>query len=87
MGRRGGLSHRRLLLDVGVGVAFAVLIGSCSSSCLPWTALAAVLLGAALAVRRLAPVVMTGLAVAASVVQVVSGNVAVVACAAYVPLF
>ena len=52
-----------------------------------WTWLAAVLLGAALAVRRVAPFVMVALAVAASLVQVVSGNVAWLACVAYVPLF
>jgi len=86
-GDSGGLSRRRLLLDVGVGVGFAVLVGLLQLQLLPWTALAAVLLGAALAVRRLSPVAMTGLAVVASVVQVVSGNVAVVACTAYVPLF
>ena len=86
-GDAGGLSRRRLLLDVGLGVSFAVLIGFVQLQLLPWTSLAAVLLGTAIAVRRLAPLAMAGLAVAASVVQVVSGNVAVVACAAYVPLF
>jgi signal transduction histidine kinase len=86
-GDAGGLTRRRLLVDVVVGVSFAVLVGFVQLQLLPWTSLTAALLGAALAVRRLAPLVMAGLAVAASGVQVVSGNVAVVACAAYVPLF
>jgi hypothetical protein len=44
-------------------------------------------LGATLAVRRVVPFLMVALAVAASVVQVVSGNVAWLARLAYVPLF
>ena len=86
-GDRDGLSRRQVALDMAIGTAFAVLVGALQLQLLPWTALAAVLLGAALAVRRLAPLLMVGLAAAASVVQVASGNLAVVADAAYVPLF
>jgi signal transduction histidine kinase len=64
-----------------------VVVGLVQTQLGAWTWLAAVLLGAALAVRRVAPFVMVALAVAASVVQVVSGNVAWLACLAYVPLF
>ena len=86
-GDAAGLSRRGLLVDLGAGATFAVLVGALQHQLLPWTALAAVLLGAALAVRRLAPLAMVGLAAAASVVQVASGNLAVVADAAYIPLF
>jgi signal transduction histidine kinase len=86
-GDADGLSRRRLLVDVASGMAFAGVVGLVQLQLLPWTPLVAVLLGAALAVRRLAPLAMAGLAVVASVLQVATGNVAVVACAAYVPLF
>ncbi len=86
-GEADGPSRRGLLVDVATGVAFAVVVGLVQTQMGAWTWLAAVLLGAALAVRRVAPFVMVALAVVASVVQVVSGNVAWLACLAYVPLF
>ncbi len=86
-GEADGPSRRGLLVDVATGAAFAVVVGLVQTQMGAWTWLAAVLLGAALAVRRVAPFVMVALAVAASVVQVVSGNVAWFACLAYVPLF
>ena len=86
-GDADGLSRRGLLLDVVTGAVFAFVIGLIQTQLGAWTWLAAVLLGAALAVRRLAPLAMVALAVAASVVQVASGNVAWFACTAYVPLF
>jgi signal transduction histidine kinase len=86
-GEADGPSRRGLLVDVAMGAAFAVVVGLVQTQLGAWTWLAAVLLGAALAVRRMAPFVMVALAVAASVVQVVSGNVAWLACLAYVPLF
>jgi signal transduction histidine kinase len=86
-GEADGPSRRRLLVDVATGAAFAVVVGLVQTRMGSWTWLAAVLLGAALAVRRVAPFVMVALAVAASLVQVVSGNVAWLACLAYVPLF
>ena len=86
-GEADGPSRRGLLVDVVTGAAFAVVVGLVQTQMGAWTWLAAVLLGAALAVRRVAPFVMVALAVAASVVQVVSGNVAWLACLAYVPLF
>ena len=60
------------------GARSRVLVGFVQArSCSPWTSAGRpVLLGAALAVRRLAPARDGGLAVVASVVQVVSGNVA-----------
>ena len=86
-GEADGPSRRGLLVDVVTGAAFAVVVGLVQTQMGAWTWLAAVLVGAALAVRRVAPFVMVALAVAASVVQVVSGNVAWLACLAYVPLF
>ncbi len=86
-GDADGLSRRGLLVDVGTGLAFAVVFGLIQTQLGAWTWLAAVILGAALAVRRVAPLVMVVLAVVASVVQLVSGNVAWFACTAYVPLF
>jgi signal transduction histidine kinase len=86
-GEAEGPSRRGLLVDVATGAAFAVVVGLVQTQMGAWTWLAAVLLGAALAVRRVAPFVMVSLAVAASVVQVVSGNVAWFACLSYVPLF
>ena len=86
-GEADGPSRRGLLVDVVTGAVFAVVVGLVQTQMGAWTWLAAVLLGAALAVRRVAPFVMVALAVAASVVQVVSGNVAWLACLAYVPLF
>ena len=85
-GEADGPSRRGLLVDVATGAAFAVVVGLVQTQMGAWTWLAAVLLGAALAVRRVAPFVMVALAVAASVVQVVRGNVAWVACLACVPL-
>jgi signal transduction histidine kinase len=86
-GEADGPSRRGLLVDVATGATFAVVVGLIQAQMGAWTWLAAVLLGAALAVRRVAPFVMVALGVAASVVQVVSGNVAWFACLAYVPLF
>jgi signal transduction histidine kinase len=86
-GDADGQGRRQLVFDLATGTAFAVVVGALQLQLLPWTALAAVLLGAALAVRRLTPLVMVALAIVASVVQVVSGNVAFVACVGYVPLF
>jgi signal transduction histidine kinase len=86
-GEADGPSRRGLVVDVATGAAFAVVVGLVQTQLGAWTWLAAVLLGAALAVRRVAPFVMVALAVAASLVQVLSGNVAWLACLAYVPLF
>src|SRR5689334_5534762 len=65
-GEADGPSRRRLLVDVATGAAFAVVVGLVQTRMGSWTWLAAVLLGAALAVRRVAPFVMVALAVAAS---------------------
>ena len=86
-GDADGVGRHRLAVDVAVGTTFGLVVGLMQTQLGAWTWIPAVLLGAALAVRRLAPVAMVGLAVVASVVQVVSGNVAWLACVAYVPLF
>ena len=86
-GDADGPGRRAALVDVAVGVAFAVVVGLVQLLLLSWTWPAAVLLGVALAVRRVAPLVMVAAAVLASVAQLVSGHVAFLACTAYVPLF
>src|SRR4029078_8307066 len=75
-GEADGPSRRGLAVDVRTGAAFAVVVGLVQTQLGAWTGLRAVRLGAALAVRRVAPFVMVALAVAASLVQVLSGNVA-----------
>jgi signal transduction histidine kinase len=79
--------RRQVLADVCVGAAFSAVMGFLQLQLSLWSSVAAVLLGAALAVRRRLLLGMVVLAVAASVVQVVTGDVAVVANIAYVALF
>jgi signal transduction histidine kinase len=79
--------RRQVLADVGVGVAFSVVMGFLQLQLSPWSSVTAVLLGAALAVRRRLLLCMIVLAVAASGVQVVTGELALVADVAYVALF
>jgi signal transduction histidine kinase len=79
--------RRQVLVDVCMGAAFSAVMGFLQLQLSPWSSVAAVLLGAALAVRRLLLLCMVVLAVAASAVQVVTGDVAVVANIAYVALF
>jgi signal transduction histidine kinase len=86
-GDTGPLGPRQVLVDVGAGAAFAAVVGLVQLQLSPWSSVAALLLGAALAVRRLLLTCMVVLAVAASVVQVVTGDLAVVADAAYILLF
>ncbi len=82
-----GPGRRAVLADVAAGAAFAVVVGLVQQLLLSWTWPAAVLLGVALAVRRVAPLVMVAVAVLASLAQLVSGHIAFVACLAYAPLF
>ncbi|MEO6511051.1 MAG: histidine kinase dimerization/phosphoacceptor domain-containing protein, partial [Nocardioides sp.] len=82
-----GPGRRAVLVDVAVGASFAVVVAFIQLQLLSWTWPAAVLLGVALAVRRVTPLVMVGVAVLASVSQLLVGHVAFVACTAYVPLF
>jgi signal transduction histidine kinase len=83
-----GPPHRRqVVLDVCTGAAFAAVTGFVQFQLSPWSSVAALLLGAALAVRRLLLACMVVLAVGASAVQVVTGDLAVVADAAYIALF
>ncbi len=79
--------RRQMLADVCLGAAFSVVMGFLQLQLSPWSSVAAVLLGAALAVRRRLLLGMVVLAVAASAVQVVTGDVAVVANIVYVVLF
>ena len=86
-GDTGPLRPRQVLVDVCAGAAVAVVVGLVQLQLSPWSSVAALLLGAALAVRRLLLTCMVVLAVAASVLQVVTGDLAVVADAAYIALF
>ncbi len=86
-GDTGPLRRSQVLVDVFAGAAFAAVIGLVQLQLSPWSSVAALLLGAALAVRRRLPMCMVVLAVGASVLQVVTGDLAVVADAAYIALF
>lgn len=86
-GDAGRPSRRGLTLDVVAGAVFALLMTPLHWTLGSWAAAASALLGAALAVRRLSWVAMSLLAIAAAVMQVVSGQVAFLADAAYAVLF
>jgi signal transduction histidine kinase len=86
-GDTGTLRPSQVLVDICAGAAFAAVIGLVQLQLSPWSSVVALLLGAALAVRRRLPMCMVVLAVAASVLQVVTGDLAVVADAAYIALF
>ena len=86
-GDADGIGRRAVRVDLAVGVMFALVVGLAQLLLLSWTWPAAVLLGAALALRRMAPLAMVAAAVLASVSQLVSGHIAFLACMAYVPLF
>jgi signal transduction histidine kinase len=79
--------RRRLLFDVGTAVLFMLLAGAVQLALAPASAVAAVLLGVALGVRRVSIPAMVLAAVAASVAQLVTSQLALVADLAYVPLF
>ncbi|HEX4471335.1 MAG TPA: hypothetical protein VH085_05160, partial [Nocardioides sp.] len=79
--------RRRLLFDVGTAALFMLLVGAVQLALAPASAVAAVLLGVALGVRRLSIPAMVLAAVAASVAQLVTSQLALVADLAYVPLF
>ena len=79
--------RRRLVFDVGTAALFTLLVGAIQLALAPASAVAAVLLGAALALRRLTVPAMVVAAVAASVAQLVTSQLALVADLAYVPLF
>ena len=83
----GPARKRRLTFDVVVAVLFTLLVGALELSFAPAGALAALLLGVALAVRRVSVPVMIAAAVAASVTQLFSSQLALVADLVYFPLF
>lgn len=78
---------RRLALDVLTGLLFAAVTAVVHRGLGPAAVVACVLLGAALAARRVSWRAMAVLALAAAVLQVARGQVAYVADAAYAVLF
>ncbi len=83
----GPARRRRLTFDVVVALLFTALVGALQLSFAPVGAVAVVLLGVALAVRRVSVPVMVGAAVAASVTQLLTSELALVADLVYFPLF
>ncbi|MGC4112571.1 MAG: histidine kinase [Nocardioides sp.] len=79
--------RRRLVADVATAAVFTLLVGGLQLTLSPASALAAALLGVALAVRRTSIPVMVVAALAASVTQLLTAELALVADLAYVPLF
>ena len=80
-------TRRQVAFDLATGLAFAALLGALHGTLGAAAAVAAVLVGLALAVRRLSWQVMSVLAVAGAVVQVASGQVAYLADPGYAALF
>jgi signal transduction histidine kinase len=83
----GAARKRRLVFDVGVALLFTLIVGALELSFAPAGALAAVMLGVAVAVRRVSVPVMVAAAVAASVTQLLTSQLALVADLVYFPLF
>jgi signal transduction histidine kinase len=79
--------RRRVGYDIGTAALFTLLVGAVQLALAPASAIAAGLLGVALAVRRLSVPAMVFAAVAASVAQLATSQLALVADLAYVPLF
>jgi signal transduction histidine kinase len=80
------LTRRRLAVDVGLAFVFAVVFSLFqleTSTAMVWSTL---VLSMGLAVRRVSPVLVMAAAVAAALIQVFSGEVAVLADGAYAPL-
>jgi signal transduction histidine kinase len=83
----GAARKRRLAYDVGTAALFTLTIGAIQLALSPASAVAALLLGVALAVRRVSVPVMVVAAVAGSVTQLLTSQLALVADLAYFPLF
>jgi signal transduction histidine kinase len=83
----GPARKRRLAFDVGTAVMFTLAIGGIQLALSPASAIAALLLGVALAVRRRSVPIMVVAAVAGSVTQLLTSQLALVADLAYFPLF
>lgn len=83
----GGASPvRRLALDLVLGGAFVLVFGLVQAATSTTTVWATVLLGLALAVRRISVPLLLVAAIGSAVLQVATGEVAAVADVAYVPL-
>ena len=80
-------TRRQVFFDIVTGVLFAAAMGLLHSSLGTAAAVSAVLLGVALAVRRLSWQAMSAVAIASAVVQVASGQVAYGADPGYAVLF
>jgi signal transduction histidine kinase len=80
-------TRRQVAFDLTTGLAFAALLGALHGTLGAAAAAAAVLVGLALAVRRVSWQAMSVLAVAGGVVQVASGQVAYLADPGYAALF
>lgn len=83
----GSLTRRQVAGDLIVGLAVAALGVAAQVPYSAWSAVAAALLGLALAVRRCWLPLMVVLAVVASLLQVVSGQIAAGPDVVYAPLF
>ena len=83
----GAAQRRRVVFDLGIAAVFTLAVGAIQLSLSPASAIAAVLLGVALAVRRLSIPTMVVAAVAASVTQLLTSELALVADLVYFPLF
>ena len=83
----GAAQRRRVVFDVGVAVVFTLAVGAIQLAIAPPSVIAALLLGVALAVRRLSVPIMVAAAVAASVTQLLTSQLALVADLADFPLF
>lgn len=80
-------TRRAVGIDAAVAVAFGLIAVSIHLSQSANAGIAAGMIAAALACRRVAPTLMTLLAVASAVFQVVTGDIAVVASVAYAVVF
>jgi signal transduction histidine kinase len=83
----GAARRRRLVFDVVVAGLFTLTVGAIQLALSPASAVAAVLLGVALAVRRRSVPIMVVAALAASVTQLLTSELALVADLAYFTLF
>ncbi len=83
----GAAQRRRVVFDLGIAALFTLAVGAIQLSLSPASAIAALLLGVALAVRRLSVPTMVVAAVAASVTQLLTSELALVADLVYFPLF
>ena len=80
-------TRRHVVFDIVTGVLFAAVMGPLHGSLGVAAAISAVLLGVALAVRRLSWQALSAVAIASAIVQVTSGQVAYGADPGYAVLF